>query len=54
MVTGFEVSYTQARPSMASTLLLPAVQVVELLASFLAPCLASYLEIACHDDNGQN
>jgi hypothetical protein len=53
--TAFEVSYAQAMPSVApSLLLMPADQVVELSASSLAPCLVSCVQVAHHDDNGLN
>jgi hypothetical protein len=51
---GFEVSNTQAIPSMThSLLLLPVEQDVELLAPS-APYLTAPCHASCHDDNGLN
>ena len=54
MGVSFEVSYAQAMPSMAySLLLLPADQDVELLAP-PAPCLPAYCHASHHHDNELN
>ena len=51
---GFEVSYTQATPSVAhSPLLLPLDQDIGLLAP-PAPCLPGCCHASRHDDNGLN
>jgi hypothetical protein len=51
----FELSYAQATPSVAhSLLMLPVDQDVELLAPSPEPCLPGCCHASCHDDNGQN
>ena len=53
MGTAFEVSYAQAMPSVAhSLLLLPVDQDVELSAPFPALCLLGSCHVFHHDDNG--
>jgi hypothetical protein len=51
---GFEVSYAQAMPSVAHSLLLPADQDVEISAPSPAPCLPPCCHASHHDDNGLN
>jgi hypothetical protein len=51
---GFEISYAQATPSVAHTLLLlPGDQEVE-FSALPAPCLPAHCHASCHDDNGLN
>jgi hypothetical protein len=51
----FEVSYAQAMPSVAHSLLLLSVdQDVKLSAPSLAPSLPGYCHASHHDDNGLN
>ena len=55
MGVAFEVSYAQATPNRAHTvLLLPVAQVVELSAPSLAPCLPARRHASHHGDNGLN
>ena len=55
MRVGFEISYVQATPSVAhSLLLLPSDQDVEVLALSPAPSLPACCHASCHDDNGLN
>ena len=55
MEVGFEVSYAQAMPSVAHSLLLLSVdQDVKLSAPSLALCLSECFHISSHDNNGVN
>jgi hypothetical protein len=51
---GFEISYVQASPSVAHSLLLPSDQDVELSAPSPAPYLSACHHVSHHDNNGRN
>lgn len=54
MGTVFEISYTQAIPSVEHSLLLLSDEDVELSATSPESCLLACGHVSCQDDNGLN